>query len=153
MRYLTRMFATTAVMLALFFGTDVSAAGMMDKLSGGCTVTTPVSGTTETAFCYVYFNAPANAATGGMGICPANATTPTVRTVSSCPSTLGTPPAAQLGTCTVNMPEMGPFAGYTYRVTFYTGFPKTCHLANQACQNKQIGGGITSSWQGVGGCI
>jgi hypothetical protein len=143
----------SAAMMASFACTDASTARVTDGSSGGCTVTTPVSGgTSESAVCYTYSNMPPLAATGGSGLCPTTSSTSVVTTVSSCPSTLGTPSAAQLGTCTLNEPALGPFAAYTIRITYYAiGLTETCHLANRACQNQQMSN-ITSSWQGIGGC-
>jgi hypothetical protein len=124
-------------------------------VSGSCTYVDPPTGAPEAAECRTYENADPSAATGGSGLCPAGFGAPgplIVNTVTSCPATLGDPPLKQLGTCTVDVPALGPVAAYTYIILYYAGqdYP-TCPMAEKACANQKLTG-YTATWAGIGGC-
>lgn len=131
--------------------------GSTGLVSGVCTYVSPplTQGASDATLCYTYTNMPVNAATGGSGICPGVSGNWTVTTVTSCPTTLGTTAAAQLGTCTINVPALGAtFPAYSYTALYYAGADyTTCSAAHQGCINQSASlSGYSSSWAGINGC-
>ena len=138
-------------------GSSTPGTSTTGLVSGVCTYVSPPlgQGTSDATLCYTYSNAPTNAISGGSGLCPSVSGNWTVATVASCPTTLGSQAAAQLGTCTVNVPALGAgFPAYTYSILYYAGADyTTCSAAHAGCTTQaSVGGGYTSSWAGVAGC-